>query len=305
MRNGAQFTKNSNIFQMYEIPRVSVVVPAFNRASVIANAIQSVLGQRFRELEIIVVDDGSRDATAETVLRLARTDPRIRLIRHKANRGAQAARNSGIQAARGEWIAFLDSDDAWLSNSLELRMSAARSQNVQVVHSPGFVLRFEGGERDTFEVPALRGNVYRQLLRGAGPLFQALLVSAKALQAVGGLDEAIVAYQEWETAIRLAKRFEFGFVPEPTFVYDCRGTDTISKNLHRSAEGYEQILRKHFHDIALHAGPRTVSRHYAQLSSEYRMAGDESASRRCKYISYLWWPSPRVPLRKLRAVMAR
>src|SRR5438094_3861516 len=106
-------------------------------------------------------------------------------------------------------------------------MAAARSGNVQVVHSPGFVLRFEEGERDAFEVPALRGNVYRQLLRGAGPVFQALLVSAKALRAIGGLDEAIVAYQEWDASIRLAKKFEFGFVPEPTFVYDCRGTDTI------------------------------------------------------------------------------
>src|SRR5262249_34077173 len=81
-----------------------------------------------------------------------------------------------------------------------------------------------GGERETFEVPALCGNVYFQLLRAAGPLFQALLVSAKALQAIGDLDEAIVAYQEWETCIRLAKEFEFGFVPEPTFLYDCRGT---------------------------------------------------------------------------------
>jgi hypothetical protein len=132
-----------------------------------------------------------------------------------------------------------------------------------------------GGERETFEVPALSGNVYRQLLREAGPVFQTLLVSAKALQEIGGLDEAIVAYQEWGTAIRLAKRFEFAFVPEPTFVYDCRGMDTISKNLLRGARGYEQILRKHLRDIALRAGPRAVSKHYARLSSEYRIAGGE------------------------------
>lgn len=131
-----------------------------------------------------MVDDGSQDATAKAVFRMAQSEPRIRLIRHEFNRGAQAARNAGIRAALGEWIAFLDSDDTWLSSSLDVRIAAARSRNVQVVHSPGFVLRFGGGERETFEVPALSGNVYRQLLRGAGPVFQALLVSAKALRAI-------------------------------------------------------------------------------------------------------------------------
>jgi glycosyltransferase involved in cell wall biosynthesis len=289
--------------QTCDQPIVSVIIPAFNRTSVIANAIQSVLEQSFQEFEIIVVDDGSRDGMAETVLRMAQSEPRIRLIRHESNRGAQAARNTGIRAALGEWIAFLDSDDTWVPNSLEVRMAAARSRNVQVVHSAGFLLRFGEGERETFEVPALSGNVYRQLLRAPGPLFPALLVSAKALGAIGGLDEALIAYQEWDTAIRLARRFEFAFVPEPTFVYDCRGTDTISKNLLRGAKGYEQIVKNHLPEIVLKTSPRALAEHYARLSSEYRTAGDERASRRCKRISYLWWPNPCVPVRKLRAVM--
>jgi glycosyltransferase involved in cell wall biosynthesis len=216
-------------------PIISVVIPTFNRASVVPNAIQSVLGQSLQELEIIVVDDGSQDLTAEMILRWAQSEPRIRLIRNASNRGAQAARNSGIRAALGAWIAFLDSDDTWISNSLELRVAAARSRDVHVVHSGGFVVPFDGGERETLEIPALSGNVYRQLLRGAGPMFQGLLISAKALRAVNGLDEAIVAYQEWDTAIRLAKRFKFAFVREPTFIYDCRGTDTMSKDLLRAA----------------------------------------------------------------------
>jgi GT2 family glycosyltransferase len=285
------------------LPLTSVVVPAYNRASTIRKAIWSVLAQSARDLEVVVVDDGSTDNTLQAVQDIAKCDARVRVVRHGSNQGAQAARNTGIHAARGEWIAFLDSDDTWLPSSLDVRLAAARSRKVHVVHSPGFVLRFGGSERVTFEVPALSGNVYRQLLRGAGPVFQALLVSAKALRTIGGLDEAIVAYQEWDTAIRLAKRFEFGFVPEPTFVYDCRGTDTISKNLLRGAKGYEQILRKHFRDIALHAGPRAVSEHYARLSSEYKIAGNEGASRRCRRISYLWWPSPRVSLRKLGTVI--
>lgn len=285
------------------LPLVSVIIPAYNRASSIERAIFSVLVQTVDDLEVVVVDDGSNDTTAQVVEETVKRDSRVRLVTHKFNQGAQAARNTGMRAARGQWVGFLDSDDTWMPNSLELRLAAARSRNVEVVHSPGFVLRFGGGERDKFEVAPLSGNVYRELLRAPSPLFPALLVSTRALRAIGGLDEAIVAYQEWETAIRLAKRFEFGFVPEPTFVYDCRGSDTISKNLHRGAKGYEQILKKHLRHIALLTGPHSVAKHYARLSSEYKMAGDERASLRCKYVSYVWWPSPRVPFRKLRAAI--
>jgi glycosyltransferase involved in cell wall biosynthesis len=109
-------------------PLTSVVIPAYNRRSTIGNAIQSVLAQPARDLEVIVVDDGSSDDSSAVVLRMAHSESRIRLIRHKANRGAQAARNTGIQAARGEWVAFLDSDDTWVPNSLNVRIVAARSR---------------------------------------------------------------------------------------------------------------------------------------------------------------------------------
>jgi glycosyltransferase involved in cell wall biosynthesis len=288
--------------EMHKQPIISVIIPVFDRASVLVNAIKSILEQSFQEFEIIVVDDGSRDRTAAAVLGIAQTEPRIRCLRHKANRGAQAARNTGIRAAFGEWIAFCDSDDTWLPHSLDVRMAAAGSRNAQVVHAGGFVLRIEEAERETLEVPALAGNVYRQLLRRPGPMFQSLLVRAKALRAIGGLDEAIVGYQEWDTAIRLARHFEFAFVPEPTFVYDCRRSDTISKDLLRGARGYEYILKKHLRNIAIWAGPRAVSEHYFRLSSEYKAAGDESAFRRCRGLSHLWWPNPSALLRDLRAV---
>jgi glycosyltransferase involved in cell wall biosynthesis len=283
------------------MPLISVVIPAYNREATVKHSIASVLSQSIEDLEVIVVDDGSNDNTSGLVRKIAQLDPRVRLITHASNQGAQAARNSGMRAALGDWIAFLDSDDTWLPHSLEVRMAAARSGTFHVIHSPGFMQRFGSGEQEVFEVPALRGNAYRQVLRGGSPLFPALLIRAEALQAIGGLDEAIVAYQEWETAIRLARLFEFGFVSEPTFVYDCRGTDTISKDLIRGAKGYEQIVTKHLYAIAANTGPRSVSQHYARLSYEYRKAGDDVAARRCKITSFAWWPSPLTLLRKLRA----
>src|SRR5215217_3652483 len=99
---------------MVNDPLISVVIPAYNRAATIEDCLRSVQAQTYQKWEVIVADDGSGDATVEIVKRLAREDARIRLVRHERNRGAQAARNSGIHAAKGSWIAFLDSDDQFL-----------------------------------------------------------------------------------------------------------------------------------------------------------------------------------------------
>jgi glycosyltransferase involved in cell wall biosynthesis len=92
-----------------ETPKVSVVIPAYNRERYLADAIDSVLAQTFTDFEILIVDDGSRDRTVE--IAQSYRDPRIRIVRHERNRGVAAARNTGVAEARGAYVAFLDSDD--------------------------------------------------------------------------------------------------------------------------------------------------------------------------------------------------
>ncbi|MGB9587486.1 MAG: glycosyltransferase family 2 protein, partial [Armatimonadota bacterium] len=104
------------------MPTVSVVIPTYNRALLVERAIRSVLGQTYTDFEVIVVDDGSTDDTKRILADLAHEDPRVRWFHHSENRGAQAARNTGCRAAEGEYIAFLDSDNEWLSNKLHLQM---------------------------------------------------------------------------------------------------------------------------------------------------------------------------------------
>jgi glycosyltransferase involved in cell wall biosynthesis len=269
---------------------VSIIVPVFNRRSAIREALESILKQTYEHWEALVVDDGSTDGTAQVVEEYSRADSRVRLLRHGQRKGAQAARNTGIRDAQGEWIAFLDSDDQWLPCSLEVRLRALRERAVSVVHSECYVLRPESTQPDRFGVPAMRGQVYRELLRSPGPVFPSLLVSKEALSHIDYLDENLASYQEWDTAIRLAKHYCYGFVEEPTFVYDCRGTDTISKDALRNALGYERVFHKHAWAILRHAGPRALARHYQSAASWYQMAGDESAVRRCMLMALLWWP---------------
>lgn len=110
-------------------PSISVVIPAYNSAGFIANTLQSVLAQTLPPLEILVVDDGSKDNTAEVVRGFA---PRVRLVQ-QANAGPSAARNHGIRESQGEWIALLDADDSWLPNKLE-RQARAMTPDVALVH---------------------------------------------------------------------------------------------------------------------------------------------------------------------------
>src|SRR5947209_8661253 len=122
-------------------PRLSVVIPAYNSARTIRAAVASTLNQTRPVLEVIVVDDGSTDATAEVVTGIA--DPRVRLV-SRPNGGPSAARNAGIAVARGEWVGFLDSDDLWLPSYAQ-RAAAA----LGAAANPGFAYtdayRFDGG----------------------------------------------------------------------------------------------------------------------------------------------------------------
>jgi len=269
---------------------VSIIVPVFNRRSAIREALESILKQTYEHWEALVVDDGSTDGTARVVEEYSRADSRVRLLRHGQRKGAQAARNTGIRDAQGEWIAFLDSDDQWLLDSLKLRLRLAVERGLHVVHSDCYVLKPGSAEVQRFGVPPIQGQVYRELLQRPGPVFPAMLVSRKALESIADFDEQLVAYQEWDTAIRLAKHYCYGFVEEPTFVYDCRGTDTISKDALRNALGYERVFHKHARAILRHAGPRALARHYQSAASWYQLAGDESAVRRCMLMALLWWP---------------
>ena len=269
---------------------VSIIVPVFNRRSAIREALESILKQTYEHWEALVVDDGSTDGTAQVVEEYSRADSRVRLLRHGQRKGAQAARNSGIRAAQGRWIAFLDSDDQWLPDSLEARLGLAERAKVHVVHSDCHVLRPDETQPQRFGVPPMEGKVYRELLRRPGPLFPSLVVSKEAMARIGYLDESIASFQEWDTAIRLAKYYDFAFHPEPTFIYDCRQEDTISRNMLCTAIGYEQVFRKHRWAVLKHLGPKALAFHYQTVAAHFRLAGDGRKALRYLLLAIFLWP---------------
>ena len=284
-------------------PTVTVVIPAHNRAGTIPVAIESVRRQSFEDIEIIVVDDGSTDGTADIARSIALGEPRLRVLSHPVNRGAQAARNTGIRAARGEWVAFLDSDDRYYPDSIRLRLDEARRTGLGVIHSACDAIT-RGGTEAPFAVPPVQGDVYKALLTAPAPMFQGLLVKRELLERIGLLDERVPAYQEWDSSIRLAAVSHFGYVPAPTFLYDLGTEGAISRDARRGADGYQFVVNSHRREIVRVAGRRMLATHFRILAEMHSRAGDRGGAVRLLLRAQFAWPfSPFVNLRVLRRVM--
>jgi glycosyltransferase involved in cell wall biosynthesis len=226
-------------------PRISVVIPAFNRQKAVGRAIESVLGQTCQDFEIVVVDDGSTDATVSAVA--AFDDPRINLIRHDRNRGGSAARNTGIRAGVAPYVAFLDSDDEWLPTKLERQLEVfERSDDLLGLVYTGADRVFPDGSISRY-IPRLQVDLPRALLI-ANVIGETSLgmVRRNALEAIGGFDESLPSCQDLDLWQRISERFRVVAVPE-VLVRIANGNDSgrITTNVRRAMSGRELYCRKH------------------------------------------------------------
>jgi glycosyltransferase involved in cell wall biosynthesis len=197
-----------------ERPLVSVVVPAWQAEATLAETVRSALAQTWREIEVIVVDDGSTDGTAAVAQGLADEDPRVSLVR-KPHGGPSSARNAGIARAKGAFVAPLDADDLWHPEKIARQVEAALRPE-----RPGFVYAFvrridcEGraigdGEAEAVTGPALHRHCYRNFVgTGSSPLF-----SRSALVEAGGYDEGIDRCEDYLAQMRVAARHPVAAVP--------------------------------------------------------------------------------------------
>lgn len=225
-------------------PIVTVVLPTYNRAPLIVRAIRSVLAQTYEDFELLVVDDGSTDGTMDEVARVR--DPRVRRLRLPANRGAAAARNVGLRAARGRFLAFQDSDDEWLPSKLDrhMRVFARRDGAVGVVYSDmRRILR--DGTRRYHRSPTVAGgrlidpstNFYQVCKLG----IQASVIRRECLEAVGGFNEAFPALEDLELFIRLSRRYAFHHLRLPLVRY--YETNGLSQDMRAKVVARTLLLR--------------------------------------------------------------
>jgi glycosyltransferase involved in cell wall biosynthesis len=279
--------------------KVSVIIRTYNRAYIVAEAIESALNQTYGDYEVLVVDDGSTDNTPEVVQGFK--DPKLRCIRHERNRGVGAACNTGVAQAQGELIAFLDSDDLWKPEKLERQVACmVRHPEVDAVFSdveiieetttiPSLIAlmrsfsKLLAKDRKQQEYVFSARQLYLCLLEEVPIKPTVLLVKREIFQKVGLFDLTALGCEDWEFLLRLAYMACFGYVDAPLAI-QRRTPDAIHHKYWQQDRAFlislfrrEKVALKEDQE-AIAAVNRGISTHCTNLGGSYLESGLKAKS---------------------------
>lgn len=231
------------------MPRVTIIIPAYNKAAWTVKTVQSVLDQTYPDIEIIVVDDGSRDNTKEA---LAAFGDKIRYV-YKENGGACSARNLGIRLAQGEFIGFLDCDDLYLPEKVVLSVQFLKEHPQAIfVHTDAYFIDAHDATIGQYKHPWAKreGKIAHQLILKNFICNSTILVRRKALERAGYFDETIFTPADWDLWLRLSEVGEVGYLNKPLTKY--RVVDNYTFNKLELAEKEEALVIDKFFDRNRH-----------------------------------------------------
>ena len=198
-------------------PGVTVVIPTRNRVSLLQPTLASALGQTGVDHEVVVVDDGSSDGTAEHLA--AMTDPRLRVVTHRTGHGVSVARNAGLAAARYDWVAFLDDDDLWAPDKLAAQLAAAREGVGWVTVGAVDVddqLQVSGGARPPLAQRDTPRLLHANNIPGGG---SGTMVRTELVRRLGGFDPALQTLADWDLWLRVSPLCDMAAVHRPLVAY--------------------------------------------------------------------------------------
>lgn len=227
------------------MPTVSVIIPTYRRSHLVGQAIESVLAQSYTDYEVIVVNDGSTDKTAEV---LARFGNKISVV-HQRNKGLSAARNAGIRIAQGRYIAFLDDDDLWLPHKLEKQIACLEAHpKIGLVYSDMFCFNENGMLPNTWakanpgpQVPLL----WTLFVRNFIPV-PTVVIRRECLDAVGLFDETLTSCEDYDMWLRIIPKWQVHSINEPLAHYR-QSPDSMQNNEERMFVNWLRVKEKAFH----------------------------------------------------------
>ena len=273
-------------------PTVSVIIPVYNGADEVRRAIDSALAQKNVNVEVIVLNDGSKDDTASV---LAEYDDRIRAVNQR-NSGLSKTRNSGIALATGEWVAFLDHDDYWRPEKLSLQLQAAERTGFDVVYTNA------GNFGDVQRVGNLRsepkamveGDLLEALLQDNFIIVSSVMIRRTVIQKIGGFDTSLPSVEDWDLWLKLAsKGVRFAAVGEPVTMYQWRA-GSMSKNYELMRSTRKTIVKRALETARANALPWSVRRRAManiESCSAWFLAGSSPEKAIGWYVNSLWyWP---------------
>ena len=273
------------------MPRVSVIIPAYNRADVLPRAIASVLNQTFTDYEIIVVDDASTDDTASVA---QNANGPVHVIHHEFNRGAAAARNTGIRAASGAYVAFLDADDEWLPGKLARQIGLLEQLGTPYnACCSGRILNHPGlGNSWERRLPAEENWTRYLLVNGCDFGGSTMVARRGVFEHTGLFDENLPRYEDWDWLLRYVADYDLAIVPEPQAIKHLSpppSPDDLRASIPRFLGRWQGELRQ--------LGPTRYRRLHARLCFELAKALFYEGSRIPGLLSVargLWsWPLQR------------
>ena len=267
------------------MPKVSVILPTYSRAALIGRAIESVLSQTYRDFELIIVDDGSDDNT-ETVVKDF-WDERIHYTRHHANKGAAAARNTGLKLAKGELIAFQDSDDEWLPEKLERQVTIIQTGSAKlglVYHNMKSFPLNDGSSVVwvPMHITPEDGIVYSRFLSEFirpewGIAMQTTVIKKECFNNVGGFDERLRRCIDTDLIIRISKYYYFHHINEPLVNFSYMVPGAIRTDDMAGIRGQELILSKYSADLS--ENPEALANINYHLGYWFCLLGEPSKGR--------------------------
>lgn len=261
---------------------VSIIMPTYNRAYIIQQSIDSVLEQTYQDWELIVVDDGSTDDT-ETVVK-KNNDERIRYIKYSPNRGANHARNVGLEAAQGEYLTFLDSDAVYVPHKLEVQMDAMQHNGFDIVWARARFTWMDGRDgvfpRDPEDTLNNNALLIPMSLKEGLINTSTLFFKRRCYESCGGFDEDLRKFQDWDFwwKLLLAKKFKIHFLDDVLAV-NFMQDDSISSNNTLLMRGICALIKKHIAALreydALHS-------HFDYMLSRLKMSLGETDAENLK-----------------------
>ncbi|OGR09008.1 MAG: hypothetical protein A3K23_03435 [Desulfobacca sp. RBG_16_58_9] len=208
------------------VPLVSVIIPTYNRADLVRQAVASVRAQTYRDFEIVVVDDGGTDDTFEVLS----TWPELRLLRHTGRQGVSAARNTGITAARGQWLAFLDSDDLWLPDKLARQIFWLEGQpELLICQTEETWVRRGVAVNKPATHRKVAGRIFLPSLARCMISPSAVILNRRLFEDHGVFDATLAAAEDYDLWLRLTWRYDVGLVDEPLAIKRGGHPDQLSR----------------------------------------------------------------------------
>ena len=228
----------------YKMPKVSVIIPVYNAENFLSETIESVIAQTYTDWEIIAVDDGSTDRSGKILRKYEQLLPQKFHAIMQQNSGTSAARNTAIEASKGEYIAFLDHDDLWLPEKLGKQVELLDSnKKFGMVYSDNYVIDSNGDLKKKSLLPCImfRGNVFNELFHRNFIALLTVIIRNEVLNKVGMFDPKYKIAEEYDLFLRIAEYYPVDFVEQPLAKYRVHA-ESVSKNIEVSVDEDLQIM---------------------------------------------------------------